>query len=342
MTKKILEVKNLHTYFIGKYETVKSVAGVSFDIYEGETFGIVGESGCGKSQTCRSILRLLKKPGKIVNGQILYKGQDITTINQEQMRKIHGKEISVIFQEPMTSLNPVLKIKSQLFEAFDGTNMTKSEKYNRAVELLKLVGIPLPEKRMEEYPHQFSGGMRQRAMIAIALGSNPSLLIADEPTTALDVTIQDQVLKLINQLKQELNMSVILVTHDLGVIAQMCDRVAVMYAGMIVEMTDTITLFAKPRHPYTFGLMNSLPDQTKSGQQLEAIIGSPPNLANLPEGCPFFPRCKYAEDICSQICPDLTEIEPGHFSRCHFLNKTVDFPGIITLENKNKPEDAHE
>lgn len=329
MAQKLLEVKNLQTYFVSKTETVKAVDDVSFDIYEGETFGLVGESGCGKSQTMRSILGLLKRPGKVMGGQILYKGRDIVQMKSKELRSIRGKEISVIFQEPMTSLNPVLKIKDQIYEAFEDTGMSKAEQYQRATELLKLVGIPSPETRLEEYPHQFSGGMRQRAMIAIALGSKPKLLLADEPTTALDVTIQDQIMKLINQLKEELDMSVILVTHDLGVIAQMCDRVAVMYAGHIVEMTDTVTLFTKPRHPYTYGLMGSLPLEHQSGAKLEAITGAPPNLANLPEGCPFAPRCKYAAEVCRKTLPPLTEVEPGHLARCHQAEVTKEFRGIV-------------
>lgn len=331
---KLLEVKDLKTYFDLKHSVMKSVDGVSFDIYEGETFGLVGESGCGKSQTCRSILKLIKKPGKIVGGQILYKGKDIIKMNQREMQKIRGREISIIFQEPMTSLNPVLKIRKQIYEAFEGTNMTEKEKNDRAIELLKLVGIPSPEIRIDEYIHQYSGGMRQRAIIAIALGSNPKLLLADEPTTALDVTIQDQILKLINQLKEELKMSVILVTHDLGVIAQMCDRVAVMYAGIIMEMTDTVTLFSKPRHPYTYALMGSLPDQSKKGSRLESIAGSPPDLSDLPKGCPFAPRCKYAEDICRIVRPELSEIEPGHVTRCHLRDKVQGFKGIIAVPDK--------
>ena len=228
MAEKILEVRDLKTYFPGRSETVKAVDGVSFEVYKGETFGLVGESGCGKSQTCRSILGLLKKPGQVVGGQIILDGQDITHLKEKELCKLHGKKMSVIFQEPMASLSPVLKIKHQLMEVFDGEPMTKAEKKKRAIELLRMVGIPSPEVRMDEYTFQFSGGMRQRAMIAMALGARPKLLIADEPTTALDVTIQDQIMKLINKLKQELDMSVILVTHDLGVIAQMCDRVAVM------------------------------------------------------------------------------------------------------------------
>lgn len=328
---KLLEVKNLKTHFILKNEIVKAVDGVSFDIYERETFGLVGESGSGKSQTCRSILRLVKKPGKIVDGEILYKGKDIVKMNEEQVRGIRGNEISVIFQEPMTSLNPVLKIKKQILEAFDKTNMSKEEKINRSIELMKLVGIPSPKDRIEEYTHQFSGGMRQRAMIAIALASSPSLLIADEPTTALDVTIQDQIMQLLNDLKDELGMSIILITHDLAVVAQMCDRVAVMYAGMIVEMTDTVTLFSSPRHPYTYALMKSIPNQSLKGERLEPISGVPPNLSDLPNGCPFHPRCKYAEKICTMELPKLEEIIEGHSVRCHCLDKTFKFKGTINI-----------
>lgn len=247
----------------------------------------------------------------------------------------------MIFQEPMTALNPVLRIRSQMYEAFEGEKLSKEEKRRRAIELLKLVGIPSPETRLDEYPHQFSGGMRQRAMIAIALGARPKLLLADEPTTALDVTIQDQIMKLLNQLKQELGMSIILVTHDLGVIAQMCDRVAVMYAGQIVEMTDTVTLFSRPRHPYTYGLMGSLPNEETAGTTLEAIKGSPPNLAHLPEGCPFSPRCKYACDLCRRERPALTEVEPGHLARCHRLDVTASFQGLIEVpDGAGRKEDT--
>ena len=353
---KLLEVKNLSVQFPSKHETVQAVDGVSFDIYEGETFGLVGESGCGKSQTMRSILGLLKPPGRVTGGEILYKGQDISKMKPSQLQKVRGKEISLIFQEPMTSLNPVLKIKDQIYEAFENTvvtakdkdgkeiqrKMTKAEKYQAALELLKLVGIPSPETRLNEYPHQFSGGMRQRAMIAIALGARPKLLLADEPTTALDVTIQDQIMKLLNQLKDELGMSIILVTHDLGVIAQMCDRVAVMYAGQVVEMTDTITLFARPRHPYTYGLMGSLPNEDTAGTKLEAIGGAPPNLANLPAGCPFAPRCKYACDLCHQTRPEIVEVEPGHFVRCHQLEETSHFQGLIPRDSAPVRQEVEE
>ena len=338
---KLLEVSDLHVAFPSKREAVRAVDGVSFQVFQGETFGLVGESGCGKSQTLRSILGLLKQPGRITGGEIRYKGADIAKMSQRELQKIRGKEISMIFQEPMTALNPVLRIRSQMYEAFEGEKLSKEEKRRRAIELLKLVGIPSPETRLDEYPHQFSGGMRQRAMIAIALGARPKLLLADEPTTALDVTIQDQIMKLLNQLKQELGMSIILVTHDLGVIAQMCDRVAVMYAGQIVEMTDTVTLFSRPRHPYTYGLMGSLPNEETAGTTLEAIKGSPPNLAHLPEGCPFSPRCKYACDLCRRERPALTEVEPGHLARCHRLDVTASFQGLIEVpDGAGRKEDT--
>ncbi len=331
MAEVLLEVKDLKTYFPTRDELVKAVDGVSFCVYKGETFGLVGESGCGKSQTCRSILGLLKKPGRVVNGQILLNGQNLVGLKERELRKYRGKQMSVIFQEPMTSLSPVMKIKKQIMEIYDDQPMTRREKKQKAIDLLRMVGIPSPETRVEEYTHQFSGGMRQRAMIAMALGAKPKLLIADEPTTALDVTIQDQIMKLINELKQEMDMSVILVTHDLGVIAQMCDRVAVMYAGLIMEMCDVVTLFAHPRHPYTYGLMRSLPDPAVKGGKLTAIAGSPPNLAHLPEGCPFAPRCTLCGDICKKQRPELAEIAPGHTVRCHFAAQTAAYQGIITV-----------
>ena len=330
---KLLEVRDLKTYFVTKTEVVKAVDGVSFEVREGETFGLVGESGCGKTQVCRSILSLVKRPGKVVGGSILYRGRDIVTMSRNELRSIRGKELSVIFQEPMTALNPVLSIKRQIFEAFDGSGLTKAQKAARAIELLRMVGIPSPEIRIKEYTHQFSGGMRQRAMIAIALGSKPRLLVADEPTTALDVTIQDQIMKLLAELKRELGMSMILVTHDLGVIAQMCDRVAVMYAGIIMETTDTLTLFSKPRHPYTYALMGSLPNPSKVGQELEAISGAPPNLAELGPGCPFVPRCRFAIERCGRERPELVEIEPGHATRCHRPEAVTAFEGIVPPES---------
>jgi oligopeptide/dipeptide ABC transporter ATP-binding protein len=325
----ILEIIDLKTYFFSKNSTVKAVDGVTFSLRKGETFGLVGESGCGKSATCRSIIKLVRQPGRIVSGSIRYKGNDIIKLSDEEMRKIRGKEIGMIFQEPMIALNPVLKIKEQMFEAFEGKNMTKAEKYNKSIEILKLVGIPAPEIRIEEYVHQFSGGMRQRVMIAIVLAAEPNILLADEPTTALDVTIQDQIIKLMNSLKEKLGMSTILITHDLGVVAQMCDRLAVMYAGNIMEITDTVTLFSSPKHPYTHGLLSSLLTGKEKGGRLETIQGVPPDLGNLPPGCPFAPRCKFADVKCFEVMPELKEITPGHMSRCHYIEKMDNIKGVI-------------
>ena len=324
----ILEVQNLKTYFVTKEKTVKAVDDVSFTIRQGESFALVGESGCGKSATCRSILRLIRKPGKIVDGHIFYKGQDLAALSDKEMRQIRGKEIAMIFQEPMTALNPVLTIGEQIFEAFGDRKMSKKEKTERAVQLLQMVGIPRPETRLKEYPHQFSGGMRQRAMIAIALAAKPQLLLADEPTTALDVTIQDQIINLLNDLKERLGMSILLITHDLGVVAQMCDRVAVMYAGHVVEVAETLTLFQSPRHPYTFGLLSSLPTGHET-ERLVPIPGSPPDLANPPKGCPFAPRCQFAEERCRQELPGLREITPEHYSRCHFPEKLAHVKSFV-------------
>jgi len=325
----VLKVKDLQTYFRTKEETIKAVNGVSFDLRAGETFGLVGESGCGKSVTCRSIVRLIRPPGEIISGSVYYNGVELNSLSEEKMRKIRGKEIGMVFQEPMTALNPVLRIKEQIFEAFEGKGYTGVEKYDRAINALQMVGIPSPKERIEEYAHQFSGGMRQRAMIAIALAAEPKILLADELTTALDVTIQDQIMKLLNHLRQQLGMSIILVTHDLGVVAQMCDRLAVMYAGFVMEICDVVTLFASPRHPYTYGLMCSLPQSNALGRKLKPIGGSPPDLGALPSGCPFVPRCEFKEDACSHTLPELQEIKPGHFSRCHCLEKMDRIPGII-------------
>ena len=342
MDRVLLEVKDLKTHFIYKHETVKAVDGVSFSVNEQETFGLVGESGCGKSMTCRSIIGLVKKPGQVVGGEILYQGENLLEKNEKQMQRIRGKQIGMIFQEPMTALNPLLKIKAQIMDALDKSVYdTKEKRYARALEMLKLVGIPEPELRLEEYPHQFSGGMRQRVMIAIALCSGLKLVLADEPTTALDVTIQDQVMKLINRLRDELKMSVILVTHDLGVVAQMCDRVAVMYAGHIMEMTDTRTLFSAPHHPYTYALMNSLPNGKETGKRLPTIEGAPPDLAHPPAGCPFAPRCEYAQEICRREMPSLSPRDgrEDHLVACHIRDERTNFPGVIPVK-KEKAADA--
>lgn len=334
MENTILEVNGLRMHYLLKKRVVKAVDGVSFSINEGETFGLVGESGCGKSATCRSIIGLIHKPGKIVDGSIKYKGTELVGLGTKELGKIRGSEIGMIFQEPMTALNPVLKIKDQLMESFKDRSLTKAQKHEKAIQLLKLVGIPSPEQRMEAYPHQFSGGMRQRAMIAIALASQPRLLLADEPTTALDVTIQDQIIKLLKRLKQELKMSLILVTHDLGVAAQMCDRMAVMYAGHIMEITDAVSLFESPRHPYTLGLMASVTLEKGKDGKLMSINGTPPDLANMPKGCPFAPRCRYCEQVCTETLPELKEIAPGHWSRCHCVGKLGNAKGIIASETK--------
>ncbi|MDR1732951.1 MAG: ABC transporter ATP-binding protein [Synergistaceae bacterium] len=328
---KVLEITDLVTRFFTKEGTVHAVNGVSFSIYEGEIFGLVGESGCGKSVTCKSIINLLHPPGQIVSGSIKYAGQELVGVDENALSDIRGREIGMIFQEPLTALNPVLTIREQIFDALEKKGMTSGEKYARAAELLTLAGIPAPVERMEEYPHQFSGGMRQRVMIAIALASEPKILLADEPTTALDVTIQDQILKLIDQLREELGMAVLFVTHDLGVVAQLCDRVAVMYAGYIMELTATLTLFAAPRHPYTHALLQSLPSDIPRGHPLESIGGQPPDLFELPPGCPFSPRCRMAEGRCFESLPPLTELLPGHFVRCHRSGETENFRGIIDL-----------
>lgn len=325
----ILEVENLKVQFPYKKKMLKAVNGVSFQVRKGETLGFVGESGCGKSTTAKAVIRLLAETAQIPEGTITYQDQDILSMNKEELRKIRGKEIGMIFQDPMTALNPVLTIREQIYEQFIGTGMSKKEKEKEAVKMLEYVGIPDPAVRIKEYVYQFSGGMRQRAMIATALAGKPKLLIADEPTTALDVTIQDQVIKLLNRLKKEMGMSVLLITHDLGVISQMCDRVAVMYAGYIVEYTDTLTLFAYPRHPYTLGLIQAIPGQ--GGRTLKAIPGSTPSLEEIPEGCPFESRCQYCEKVCKEKLPELKEITPGHATRCHFPEKLEGCRGLITL-----------
>lgn len=324
MSEKILEIKNLKTSFFTEEGEVKAVDDVSLDVYAGKTLGIVGESGCGKSVTSLSILRLIASPpGKVVGGQILYKGRDLLTIPMDEMRRIRGKEISMIFQEPMTSLNPVFRIGNQLMEGvLLHENLSKKEAKDRAIDMLKVVGIPSPEQRLNDYPHQLSGGMRQRVMIAMALACKPSVLIADEPTTALDVTIQAQILDLLKSLQSKLGMAVILITHDLGVIAEMADEVAVMYAGKVVEQSNVMEVFKSPKHPYTQGLLNSIPilahDPTGKlkKKRLEAIPGIVPNLLHLPQGCRFQERCKHVHDACKEIEPSLRTVSSGHEARC--------------------------
>lgn len=315
----ILEVKGLKTYFHTSRGTVKAVNGVDFDVKKGKTIGLVGESGCGKSVTSLSIMGLLPQSlAKIEGGEINFNGIDLTKKSEKAFRKIRGNEISMIFQEPMTSLNPVFTIGEQLSEPLKRhTNLNKKEMKERIIKMLALVGIPRPEGVYSEYPHQLSGGMRQRVMISLAMICNPKLLIADEPTTALDVTIQAQILELIKEIKETQNMSIILITHDLGVVAEMCDEVVIMYAGKIVEKADVNTIFNTPKHPYTQGLLRSRPGLSDSGrkQDLESIPGSVPRPDELPEGCTFAPRCPFAMDKCRAEKPPLYELE-NQLSRC--------------------------
>ena len=319
--KEILKVNDLKTYFFTHEGIVKAVDAVSFSLNRGETLGIVGESASGKSVTALSIMRLIPQPpGKIVSGEIVLDGKSLCNLNEKEMRKIRGCKISMIFQEPMTSLDPVFTIGHEIIETILlHQNLTKKEAYKKAVQMLEVVGIPDANKRMRNYPHELSGGMRQRVMIAMALSCNPALLIADEPTTALDVTIQAQILRLMNELKKEFNTSVLMITHDLGVISEMCDYVAVMYAGHIVEYTDVYTIFEKPLHPYTEGLNKSIPRMDKETKVLDTIKGVVPNLLHLPPGCPFAPRCGYAYERCFKEMPDLVEVEPRHQVKCHLV-----------------------
>ncbi|MPZ38450.1 MAG: ATP-binding cassette domain-containing protein [Rhizobiales bacterium] len=314
----LLSVRNLQTSFFTSDGEVRAVDGVSFDIEDGATIGLVGESGCGKSVTALSIMQLLAKgTGRIVGGEILYRGANLAAYTEEQMRRVRGNEISMIFQEPMTSLNPVFTVGDQIGEAVRlHQRVSPREARNRAIEMLRLVKIAEPDKRAKDYPHQLSGGMRQRVMIAMALSCNPKLLMADEPTTALDVTIQAQILDLIAELQERLGMAVLLITHDLGVVAQHADGVAVMYAGKIVERGSPESIFAHPMHPYTVGLMNSVPGTTDKRARLKAIPGIVPSPLDWPSGCRFRTRCERAEEACAVKQPDLLEAEPGHWVSC--------------------------
>jgi len=317
----LLEVSNLKTYFYTEDGVVKAVDGVDFTVGRGEVLGLVGESGCGKSVTSLSIMRLIGIPGKVVEGKIMFEGRNLLELSESEMVHMRGNRMSMIFQQPQSSLNPVFKIGDQVAEVMQiHQSMGKEESWNRAVELLRLVGIPDTESKAHAFPHEVSGGQAQRVMIAMALALNPQLLIADEPTTALDVTIQAQILDLLRDLRTRMDTAVILITHDLGVISEMADRVAVMYAGRIVEQADIRTLFKKPVHPYTQGLMASIPVLGTVKETLEVIPGSVPNLVNLPPGCQFAPRCKarmeYQLSICTQVEPQLYPYEPDHLARC--------------------------
>ncbi|MBA2606003.1 MAG: ABC transporter ATP-binding protein [Acidobacteriota bacterium] len=320
----ILTVNDLKTYFQTEDGVVKAVDGITFQLERGETIGIVGESGSGKSVTNLSIMRLIPEPpGKIVNGDIIFDGIDIRRLSIEEIRKIRGKRIAMIFQDPMTSLNPFLKISTQLMEVTQlHLGHTKKQAYQHAVKMLETVGIPDAKSRVDGYPHEFSGGMRQRVMIAMALSCQPELLIADEPTTALDVTIQAQILELIKNLKSEFGTSVILITHDLGVVAGMTEKIIVMYAGKVFEIAPTKELFAMPANPYTKGLLKSVPDPAhEQGAELYQIPGLPPDVAHLPPGCPFQPRCYRAEEICVEQFPPFVQINANHSSLCHFAKE---------------------
>ena len=319
MTEPLLEVKNLQTYFHSSTGVVKAVDGSSFYIHEGETLGLVGESGCGKSVSALSVMRLIPNPpGRIEGGQVLFEGQDLLTISEAEMRKVRGSRIGMIFQEPMTSLNPVLTIGRQLTETLElHLKMTKQQAMSRAGELLEMVGIADPEQRLRDHPHQLSGGQRQRVMIAIAMSCNPKLLIADEATTALDVTIQAQILELMMQVTSELGTGLLIITHNLGVVARYADRVNVMYAGKIRETGRAIDLYRNPKHPYTVGLLNSVPRlDSRSGSRLLPIEGEIPDPSNLPPGCAFRPRCQWAVDKCATDDPPLVEAAAEQMSAC--------------------------
>jgi oligopeptide transport system ATP-binding protein len=316
---KVLEVSDLKTNFKTQEGTIYAVNGVTFDVYEGETLGIVGESGCGKSVSVLSVMRLIPQPpGHIEAQSVRFRGEELTTASEEEMRNIRGSQIAMIFQDPMTSLNPVLTVGFQLMEPLRlHLSMTEDEARERSGELLHLVGIPEARERLNDYPHQFSGGMRQRAMIAMSLACNPSILIADEPTTALDVTIQAQIVDLVKRLRDQFGMSLIWITHDLGVIAGLADRVNVMYAGFIVEAAQIHDVYGDPRHPYTFSLLKSLPRMDGSpGEKLESIEGLPPELLEFPTGCPFAPRCSFVKDICLEKNPRLEEVTSDHKIAC--------------------------
>jgi oligopeptide transport system ATP-binding protein len=325
----LLEVKNLRTYFETDDGVVKAVDGISFDLERGQTLGIVGESGSGKSVTNLSIIRLIPEPpGKIVSGEVVFNGNDLLLQSNEAIRKIRGRRIAMIFQDPMTSLNPFMKISKQLMEMTQlHLGHTKTQARAHAIRMLETVGIPDAHARADSYPHEFSGGMRQRVMIAMALSCEPELLIADEPTTALDVTIQAQILELIKKLKRETGTSVILITHDLGVVAGMTDHVIVMYAGKIFEQAPTNELFAKPGNPYTKGLLRSVPDPTAEQGKLYQIPGLPPDVAHLKPGCPFAPRCDRVEEICKREFPPFVQLNADHHSLCHFAREVYSESG---------------
>lgn len=318
MAQNLLEVRNLSTYFYTEEGTSKAVDGVDFEIGHREVLGLAGESACGKTVTALSILGLVPAPGRVVNGQVLYKGEDLLKYPQDKMRKIRGREISIVFQEPATSLNPVFTVGDQIIETLVlHQKLSRREAQKRAIQMLDLVGIPSPESRIYDYPHNLSGGMAQRVMFAMALAGNPSLLIADEPTTALDVTIQAQILELLKELQRKLGMSVLLITHNLGIIAQVSERLAIMYAGKIVEYGKVDLVLKEPAHPYTLGLLDSIPKIGTTRRRLLTIEGVVPRPTRWPSGCRFHPRCRHATSVCEEREPEMVEVAPGHRVRCH-------------------------
>lgn len=317
-TEKVLTVEDLHVSFATFGGEVQALRGVTFDLYKGETLAIVGESGCGKSVTANTIMGLIPQPpGKIKNGKVLFKEQNLAKMSKSRLRKVQGVDISMIFQDPMTALNPTLQIGEQLTEGLrTHQKVSKADAYTKAIEMLDLVGIPNPKERMKQYPHQFSGGMRQRIVIAIALICEPELLIADEPTTALDVTIQAQILELFEEIQRKMGVSIILITHDLGVVAKIADRIAVMYAGKIIETGDKREIFYTPQHPYTKGLLNSVPRLDLKDEELQPIEGTPPDLFSPPKGCPFTARCAFAMEVCGEVYPESTALSDTHVVDC--------------------------
>jgi oligopeptide/dipeptide ABC transporter ATP-binding protein len=318
MNNTLLNIKNLKTYFFTEEGSVKAVDEVSLKINKGEVLGLVGESGCGKSTLSFSILRLIRDPGRIVGGELWFDGVDLLSLSESEMRKVRGGDIAMIFQNPMSSLNPVFNVGSQIAEAIElHQNAKKSEIVKKIVEILSKVGIPNPTERMDDYPHEYSGGMAQRAVIAMALSCNPKLLIADEPTTNLDVTIQAQILELMKTLRKDFGASILLIGHDLGVISELSDRIAVMYAGKLVESSDLEGIFQKPMHPYTQALLESIPRLDVKTERLRIIPGTVPRLIKPPPGCRFHPRCEHAMKICSEQEPQLTEVDKGHTVACH-------------------------
>ncbi|MFQ6050068.1 MAG: ABC transporter ATP-binding protein [Candidatus Hydrothermarchaeota archaeon] len=314
----LLEVKDLKTYFYTEEGIVRAVDGVSFTLEKGEVFGLVGETGCGKTVTALSIMRLVPEPGRIVGGNVIFKGEDLLKKKEEDMRRIRGKDIAMIFQDPLSSLNPVCTIGNQISEVFKiHQGLNKKDSLKKTIEMLKRVNIPFPEKVVNQYPHELSGGMRQRCMIAMALSCNPELLIADEPTTALDVTIQAQIIELLKKLIKDFHSSVLLISHNLGLISEICDKVAVMYAGTIVEFSSIETIFQNAKHPYTMALIEAIPKMDKRTKWLKAIDGAVPDMLNPPDGCKFHPRCPKAFSVCSKEVPEEIEVENGHKVTCH-------------------------